>query len=135
VHFLRFPFMLEFFQSTSSPTNMVCRKENGVKMDLSAEEIKSMTDDVIAKMSAVGDAVAAVQGERTCDPSKSATPRSRMLPGILRVRAQVPTGLVTGALDRFENTIAPLARMDREMSPLISSCDFASARPRTGTPP
>jgi len=94
-----------------------------------------MTDDVIAKMSVVGDAVASVQGERTCDPSTSATTRSRMLPGILCVRAQVPTGLVTGAPDRFENTIAPLARMDREMSPLISSCDFASARPRTGTPP
>jgi hypothetical protein len=27
---------------------------------------------------------------------------------------------------RFDNTIAPLARMDREMSPLISCCDFAS---------
>ena len=25
----------------------------------------------------------------------------------------------------FENTIAPFARMDRELSPIISSCDFA----------
>ena len=25
----------------------------------------------------------------------------------------------------FENTIAPLARLDRELSPIVSSCDFA----------
>lgn len=44
---------------------MVARKENGVRMNLSAEQISAMTDDIIRQMSAVGDAVAAVQGERT----------------------------------------------------------------------
>ena len=60
-----------------------------LRLSLSAEEISALTDQIIARMTAVGDEVVAVAGERT-----------------------------------FENTIAPFARMDREMSPMISSIDF-----------
>ena len=64
-------------------------RENKLRLTLGAAEIASLTDEIIAKMTAVGDEVAGVTGERT-----------------------------------FENTVAPLARLDRELSPLVSSCDF-----------
>lgn len=45
-----------------------CRKENLVRMNLNVEEIAALTDDVIRRMTEVGDAVAAVEGERTYFP-------------------------------------------------------------------
>jgi Zn-dependent oligopeptidase len=71
------------------PVSQDASRENMLSLSLNAEEIAVLTDQIIARMTAVGDEVAAVEGERT-----------------------------------FENTIAPFARMDRELSPLISSIDF-----------
>jgi thimet oligopeptidase len=64
-------------------------KEVRLRLKLSVSEIAALSDEIVARMTTVGDEVAGVTGERT-----------------------------------FENTIAPLARLDRELSPMTTSCDF-----------
>jgi hypothetical protein len=64
-----------------------CRKENLVRMNLNVEEIGALTDDVIRRMSEVGDAVAAVKGERTYFPLfQGDVPPSRDPAGLLTGR-------------------------------------------------
>jgi len=61
-----------------------CRKENLVRMNLNADEIGALTDDVIRRMSEVGDAVAAVKGERTYFPRNGSPVKMRRRPGSRR---------------------------------------------------